>query len=224
MTRLTQRSCTGFRGIPNPQTEPMNDTSSATTFTLSWNWRKRRMLSYTDLPHSTDFTIEEKLSSMITMSEASCATAVPAIPIDNPTSASLSAGASLVPSPVTATTSPISLRRRTRINLSWGLHLAMTCRSLSTDFCSSGVILRKSGPSTADPVVRMPHSFAILLAVSTLSPVTMRTMMPAFWQDSTAAGTSLRRGSLIPTIPMHVISTSGGSSSFATASGSVTSL
>lgn len=33
-------------------------------------------------------------------------TLVPVIPIDSPTSAALSAGASLVPSPVTPTTSP----------------------------------------------------------------------------------------------------------------------
>eukprot|EP00961_Rhodomonas_salina_P241598 3263707-Rhodomonas_salina.2 len=33
------------------------------------------------------------------------------MPIESPTSASLSAGASLVPSPVTATTSPVSFSR-----------------------------------------------------------------------------------------------------------------
>jgi hypothetical protein len=55
-------------------------------------------------------------------------TSVPAIPIANPISASCSAGASLVPSPVAATTSPISLRSFTNISLSEGADLAITCR------------------------------------------------------------------------------------------------
>ena len=46
-----------------------------------------------------------KLSSVRMMSEASLATSVPAMPMAKPTSAFFSAGASLVPSPVTATTS-----------------------------------------------------------------------------------------------------------------------
>jgi hypothetical protein len=47
-----------------------------------------------------------KLSSVIIMSDDSRATPVPERPMENPTSASASAGPSLVPSPVTATTSP----------------------------------------------------------------------------------------------------------------------
>ena len=53
----------------------------------------------------TALTMLVKLSSVRMMSLASLATSVPAIPIANPTSAFLRAGASLVPSPVTATTS-----------------------------------------------------------------------------------------------------------------------
>ena len=45
-----------------------------------------------------------KLSSNSMIAAASLATYVPAIPIANPTSAFFKAGASLVPSPVTATT------------------------------------------------------------------------------------------------------------------------
>jgi hypothetical protein len=48
--------------------------------------------------------MEEKRSSRMMMSEASMATCVPEMPMDRPTSAALSAGASLVPSPVTPTT------------------------------------------------------------------------------------------------------------------------
>lgn len=48
------------------------------------------------------------------------------IPIANPTSAFLRAGASFVPSPVTATTYPRSLRPVTKAYLSSGLDLAKT--------------------------------------------------------------------------------------------------
>lgn len=48
--------------------------------------------------------IEEKLSSSKIISHAPLATSVPVIPIANPTSALVKAGASFVPSPVTATT------------------------------------------------------------------------------------------------------------------------
>ena len=60
------------------------------------------------------------------ISEASRATSVPAIPIENPTSANFNAGASLVPSPVTATTSPAFLNVSTSIRLSSGDDLAKT--------------------------------------------------------------------------------------------------
>lgn len=56
------------------------------------------------LPQITAVKILAKLSSRRIMSEASLATSVPVIPIAKPTSAFLRAGASLVPSPVTATT------------------------------------------------------------------------------------------------------------------------
>lgn len=64
------------------------------------------------------------------MAADSLATSVPAIPMANPTSAFLRAGASFVPSPVTATTSPLSFKPVTKAYLSSGLDLAKT-RSLS---------------------------------------------------------------------------------------------
>ena len=96
------------------------------------------MLSYTFLPHITAFTIDVKLSSVRIISEASLATSVPAIPckrkpficykiytniitnysyltIAKPTSAFLRAGPSLVPSPVTATTSRLGFNRESII-------------------------------------------------------------------------------------------------------------
>lgn len=58
-------------------------------------------------PQSTALTIEVKLSLRRIISAAYLATYVPVIPIANPTSAFFKAGASLVPSPVTATTCPL---------------------------------------------------------------------------------------------------------------------
>ena len=62
-------------------------------------------------PCSTAPTIVAKLSSVRTMSAASLATSVPLIPMAMPMSACFSAGASLTPSPVMATTSPRRLER-----------------------------------------------------------------------------------------------------------------
>ena len=60
------------------------------------------------------------------MAAASRATSVPAMPIAKPTSAFLRAGASFVPSPVTATTSPLYLSPVTRAYLSSGRDRANT--------------------------------------------------------------------------------------------------
>jgi hypothetical protein len=57
-------------------------------------------------PYFTAVIIEQKLSSVSTIAQAFFATAVPAIPIANPMFDLARAGASFVPSPVTATTLP----------------------------------------------------------------------------------------------------------------------
>lgn len=63
--------------------------------------------------------------------DAYFAISVPYIPQDMPTSATLSAGASDVPSPVTATTFPVSLRPFTNMYLSYGVARANTFILLS---------------------------------------------------------------------------------------------
>lgn len=78
------------------------------------------------LPQRTALTIESKLSSNNIIAEASLATYVPFMPIANPTSAFFKAGASLVPSPVTATTFPLYFNPVTSAYLSSGLDLAKT--------------------------------------------------------------------------------------------------
>ena len=80
------------------------------------------------LPQSTALTIELKLSSISMIAAASRATSVPLIPIAKPTSAFLKAGASFVPSPVTATTLPLSLSAVTKQYLSSGRERAKMSR------------------------------------------------------------------------------------------------
>ena len=94
------------------------------------------MLSKIFLPHLIAWTIELKLSSRIIISAASLATSVPVFPIANPTSAFDKAEASLVPSPVTATTLSNSLNPRTKAYLSTALARAMTL-SLAAIFLNS---------------------------------------------------------------------------------------
>mmetsp|Transcript_24507 Transcript_24507/g.42796 ORF Transcript_24507/g.42796 Transcript_24507/m.42796 type:complete len:240 (-) Transcript_24507:760-1479(-) len=113
MIRFTQSIITAFRGGSlKPATAPISVRVSATVFTVSWNCRNLRMLSKTLRPQRMAFTMELKLSSSRMMSEAARATSVPQMPMLSPTSASFSAGASLVPSPVTPTTSPVPLAVR----------------------------------------------------------------------------------------------------------------
>mmetsp|Transcript_18343 Transcript_18343/g.31391 ORF Transcript_18343/g.31391 Transcript_18343/m.31391 type:complete len:321 (+) Transcript_18343:849-1811(+) len=208
MIIFTHSSCSTFSGSVPPTTEPMKAVTRATKLTVSWNWRNFRMLVNTERPHSTDFTMEEKLSSMIMMSAASFATSVPAMPMARPTSEALSAAASFVPSPVTATTSPRERSALTSVRLSSGEDRANTRMLGSIASMSASLRARKAGPSMAvysDRFSgRMPHSRAMWRAVWMLSPVTMRTTMPASWHVITAWGTSLRTGSLMPTIARSV--------------------
>ena len=66
------------------------------------------MLSKMPRPSSTAATMEAKLSSVRVIAAASLVTSVPVMPIAMPMSAFFSAGASLTPSPVIATTCPCS--------------------------------------------------------------------------------------------------------------------
>lgn len=106
----------------------MSDSSSAVTLTVSWKAKNFRMLSKTARPHTIAATMEAKLSSISQRSAAALQTAVPERNIAIPTSADFSAGASFVPSPVAATTSPSLCRNFTSSCLSCGLERASTRR------------------------------------------------------------------------------------------------
>ena len=141
------------------------------------------------------------------MSAASFATDVPVLPIAMPTSARLSAGASFVPSPVTATTSSCALRQFTSLSLSFGRALAMTLMRLAATSASSSERAWNFAPvisassSGAPSASRRLLWRAISLAVSGLSPVTILTVIPASRHSSSAPGTSGRTGSAIAANP-----------------------
>jgi hypothetical protein len=84
------------------------------------------MLEKTVRPSSTPVTMLAKLSSRRTIWAASRATSVPVAPIAMPTSAARSAGASLTPSPVMATSRPIRLSASTIFSFCRGVVRAKT--------------------------------------------------------------------------------------------------
>mmetsp|Transcript_15488 Transcript_15488/g.60611 ORF Transcript_15488/g.60611 Transcript_15488/m.60611 type:complete len:321 (-) Transcript_15488:1483-2445(-) len=216
MIMFTQRRGTAASGSSViPAAAEMKLRLTATTFTTSWNWRNLRMDWNTLRPHSTALAIDWMLSSRMTMSQASLAISVPAMPSAKPTSASLSAGASLVPSPVTETTSPRDFCRLHSMSLSAGEERASTLILTATASFSLWLILRNTGPSRmrpSSPSWIIPASLAMASAVSLLSPVTMRTITPAWRRSRTASAVSGRIGSLMPVMPRSVRLASGGSS------------
>lgn len=113
----------------------------------------------------TALIIELKLSSNKIMAAAYLATYVPAMPIANPTSAFFRAGASLVPSPVTATTSPLSFNPTTKAYLSYGLDLAST-NNLS-------LILSNSSPLAMVSILNYISFYSASLEVLAQSHVTV---------------------------------------------------
>ena len=114
------------------------------------------------------------------MSAAFLETSVPDIPIAIPTSAFDNAGASFIPSPVTATTSPSACSACTILILLSGLLLATIDIVLISSLNSSSVKVSIYDASTALILfLRRPKSSPIALAVFMLSPVSIFTDTPA---------------------------------------------
>ena len=121
-----------------------------------------------------------KLSSARIILAASFVTSVPVMPMATPMSAAFSAGASLTPSPVIATTWPSACSAATMRSLCAGATRAKTevLRTASLNAASSSA--SSSVPlSAAAPASMMPRSAAMRAAVRGWSPVIMMTRMPA---------------------------------------------
>jgi hypothetical protein len=108
------------------------------------------------LPHLQALTILANESFKMIMSAACFATSVPVIPIANPTSAFFRAGASFVPSPVTATTSPNYLSPVTSKYLSSGHDHASTLRC--SLYLANSSLLETTSASPA-PGLSIPPTF-----------------------------------------------------------------
>ena len=104
-------------------------------------------------PPSTASTMVAKLSSVRIMSAASFVTSVPVMPIATPMSARLSAGASLTPSPVIATTLPLRFSMSTRRTLSSGATRATTPMLSSCSSSSASESAANSVPVSARPSI-----------------------------------------------------------------------
>ena len=157
-------------------------------------------------PQCTALTMVAKESSSITISLASLDTSVPAMPMAMPTSAFLMAGASLMPSPVTATTLPWAFRAfTTRILITGVLRAITRMRPISRDSSSSLISSIWRASTAICRSSRMPSSLAMAVAVTMLSPVSILSSMPALRQRSTAPGTSSRRGSTMATKPSNIM-------------------
>ena len=107
---------------------------------------KLRMLSAIRRPSRIAATIVAKSSSVRTTSAASRAASVPLRPIATPTSARRSAGVSLTPSPVTATTSPRAWSASTSRSLSAGVTRAKTLAAAGASSRLRGVRRSSSAP------------------------------------------------------------------------------
>jgi hypothetical protein len=140
------------------------------------------------LPHITAFTIELKLSSNKIIAADYRATSVPAIPIANPTSAFFSAGASFVPSPVTATTSPRYFSPVTKAYLSYGLDLARTSK-LSFNLSNSSALAMVSTLKSfsfyyASLIVLAQSHNAVLHFLHTTPPISLINSAPSMTSSS----------------------------------------
>ncbi len=162
-------------------------------FTVSWNIRNLPTDFAIVLLLSTQSLIEARLLLRITTSPASCATAVPS-PIAKPISACFNAGASFTPSPVIPHTLSRRCEMETSLFLSSGFAL-LTTQSPGSFFSSSssGIFSSSSCVRTISFLLSLiiPASFAIATAVSSASPVTITTCMPALFKVSTVSTASV---------------------------------
>ena len=182
---LIQSICTTVTGASMPMNGPMNDTAVAHRFMINWNVMNFLMLLKIVLPNRTAFTMERRLESRITMSEAAEATSLPD-PIANPTSAAQSDGASFTPSPVMPATSPEDFASSTSLSLSEGRARDTTFRRGMSSVTSPSLIARRTSPLMhTPPSVRIPHFPATAAAVCAPSPVIITTCIPAFCASRT---------------------------------------
>ena len=200
--RLIKSRCTGLSSV-KPSMVAKNTPKTSLMLLARRNCMVFLILSYILLPSSTAETMVAKLSSESTISATFLVTSVPVIPMPTPMSADLMLGASFTPSPVMAVMAPLRLHAETMRTLCSGCTRAYTPHLSISLSSSSSLSLFSSLPSMAcEASSIMPSSLAIATAVSLWSPVIITGRMPAALHSSTAALTSGRTGSIMPTRPM----------------------
>ena len=142
-----------------------------------------------------------KLSSIKIKSDASLETSLPLLPIDMPICAYFKAGASLTPSPVIATISPLSLKAFTIRILCSGTTRENILTSFTLFLSSSSLILSIISPVIIWLPCGMFTFLAIADAVDPLSPVIITTLIPALLQVDISFFTDSLGGSSSPIRP-----------------------
>ncbi len=167
----------GSSGWPKPAIVAMRMNPSSATWVETRKTRPFWTLATIRRPSRRPYIRVTNESSPRTRSEASRATAVP-LPMATATSAWCRAGASLTPSPVTATVRPAVRAASTMRSLSSGMARATTVRLASSAARRAAGHDRTSDPTTSPPGP-MPTWAAIAAAVAGWSPVTTTVWMPA---------------------------------------------
>ena len=154
MMRFTHSIWVTVKGDSVPRMDPISTMRHAATLMVIWNKMKRWMLWYSERPQVTARAMLWNELSRMVMSLASLATLVPS-PIERPIWAAFKAGASLVPSPVTATTSPFCCKSFTR-------------RSLSMGRARDMILMSPTRPSSSSSLM-WPNSFPVIMFTSSVS-------------------------------------------------------
>ena len=155
-------------------------------------------------PSMTPSAIVSIRPSTTIMSAAWRAAVVPWSPRAMPTSASRIAGASLAPSPVTATTCPARRSDRTTATLCAGLTRAKTAALDTSASRSVSSASSRSGPVITAPPLSRSSSAPIASAVLGWSPVSMTTFTPALRSRRTASAAVGRTASASPSRPAQL--------------------
>jgi len=149
------------------------------------------MLEKTLRPSMTPLSSTARLFSSRMMSADSLATST-ALSTEMPTSAALSAGASLMPSPMKPTTWPPRRRAATILSFCMGSSLAKTWRSSTITASSCSSMAAISSPVTMAPPGSSPTWRQMLAVITALSPVKILGVMPwAIMARSASAALSL---------------------------------
>ena len=167
VTRFTQSSWIASRGVGSRMRKAASTVMISPILQDRRKWTVFLMFSKIPRPCRTAATMVEKLSSVRIISAAPLATSVPETPIAQPMSAALRAGASLMPSPVMATTAPRDWNALTIRTLCSGETRANTVYSKIWRLSSFWLIASSWAPVRERSLLRrIPSSLAMARAVT----------------------------------------------------------